>query len=145
MLSYRHSFRGQPRRRPFTRTVQSLIIESLKREEKPFLYLDAPPARAAISWSGEHAEHAGVNAEGISRIWQQTTCRPRWKPTFPSSSISTVAASCATRFSPLIARQRCAEQGSLITRTAPERFPAAAFEFQKMPVPAWKKPMATCS
>ena len=40
MLSYRHSFHAGNHADVLKHTVQSLIIESLKEKEKPFLYLD---------------------------------------------------------------------------------------------------------
>jgi 23S rRNA (adenine2030-N6)-methyltransferase len=48
MLSYRHSFHAGNHADVLKHTVQSLIIESLKEKDKPFLYLDTP-ARAVIS------------------------------------------------------------------------------------------------
>lgn len=39
MLSYRHSFHAGNHADVLKHTVQSLIIESLKEKEKPFLYL----------------------------------------------------------------------------------------------------------
>ncbi len=49
MLSYRHSFHAGNHADVLKHTVQSLIIESLKEKEKPFLYRTLTPARAAIS------------------------------------------------------------------------------------------------
>ena len=40
MLSYRHSFHAGNHADVLKHTVQSLIIESLKEKDKPFLYLD---------------------------------------------------------------------------------------------------------
>lgn len=49
MLSYRHSFHAGNHADVLKHTVQSLIIESLKEKEKPFLYLDTHAGAAAIS------------------------------------------------------------------------------------------------
>jgi 23S rRNA (adenine2030-N6)-methyltransferase len=96
MLSYRHSFHAGNHADVLKHTVQSLIIESLKEKEKPFLYLDTHAGAGRYQLSGEHAERTGEYLEGIARIWQQDDLPAELEPTFPSSSISTVAASCAT-------------------------------------------------
>jgi 23S rRNA (adenine2030-N6)-methyltransferase len=96
MLSYRHSFHAGNHADVLKHTVQSLIIESLKEKEKPFLYLDTHAGAGRYQLSGEHAERTGEYLEGIARIWQQDDLPAEMEPTFPSSSISTVAASCAT-------------------------------------------------
>ena len=71
MLSYRHSFHAGNHADVLKHTVQSLIIESLKEKEKPFLYLDTHAGAGRYQLSGEHAERTGEYLEGISRIWQQ--------------------------------------------------------------------------
>lgn len=49
MLSYRHSFHAGNHADVLKHTVQSLIIESLKEKDKPFLYLT--PTRALGRYS----------------------------------------------------------------------------------------------
>lgn len=49
MLSYRHSFHAGNHADVLKHTVQSLIIESLKEKEKPFLYLDTHAGAGALS------------------------------------------------------------------------------------------------
>lgn len=49
MLSYRHSYHAGNHADVLKHTVQSLIIESLKEKEKPFLYLTPMLAQAVIS------------------------------------------------------------------------------------------------
>ncbi|HEE0638102.1 TPA: 23S rRNA (adenine(2030)-N(6))-methyltransferase RlmJ [Klebsiella pneumoniae] len=71
MLSYRHSFHAGNHADVLKHTVQSLIIESLKEKEKPFLYLDTHAGAGRYQLSGEHAERTGEYLEGIARIWQQ--------------------------------------------------------------------------
>ncbi|WP_348265792.1 23S rRNA (adenine(2030)-N(6))-methyltransferase RlmJ, partial [Salmonella enterica] len=51
-------------------TVQSLIIESLKDKEIPFLYLDTHASAGRYQLASEHAERTGEYLQGIPRIWQ---------------------------------------------------------------------------
>ncbi|CBJ83224.1 conserved hypothetical protein [Xenorhabdus bovienii str. Jollieti] len=71
MLSYRHSFHAGNHADVLKHTVQSLIIESMKGKEKPFLYLDTHAGAGRYQLSGEHAERTGEYLEGIARIWQR--------------------------------------------------------------------------
>ena len=71
MLSYRHSFHAGNHADVLKHTVQSLIIESLKEKEKPFLYLDTHAGAGRYQLSGEHAERTGEYLEGIARLWDQ--------------------------------------------------------------------------
>ncbi|WP_340620165.1 23S rRNA (adenine(2030)-N(6))-methyltransferase RlmJ [Xenorhabdus siamensis] len=71
MLSYRHSFHAGNHADVLKHIVQSLIIESLKTKEKPFLYLDTHAGAGRYQLSGEHAERTGEYLEGIARIWQR--------------------------------------------------------------------------
>ncbi|MDX7999824.1 23S rRNA (adenine(2030)-N(6))-methyltransferase RlmJ [Xenorhabdus sp. Reich] len=71
MLSYRHSFHAGNHADVLKHTVQSLIIESLKTKEKPFLYLDTHAGAGRYQLSGEHAERTGEYLNGIARIWQR--------------------------------------------------------------------------
>ena len=71
MLSYRHSFHAGNHADVLKHTVQSLIIESLKEKEKPFLYLDTHAGAGRYQLSGEHAERTGEYLEGIA-----DTCTP---------------------------------------------------------------------
>ncbi|HEC8327868.1 TPA: 23S rRNA (adenine(2030)-N(6))-methyltransferase RlmJ [Providencia rettgeri] len=71
MLSYRHSFHAGNHADVLKHTVQSLIIESLKEKEKPFLYLDTHSGAGRYQLTGEHAEKTGEYLDGIARIWAQ--------------------------------------------------------------------------
>jgi 23S rRNA (adenine2030-N6)-methyltransferase len=71
MLSYRHSFHAGNHADVLKHIVQSLIIESLKAKEKPFLYLDTHSGAGRYQLSGEHAERTGEYLQGIARIWQR--------------------------------------------------------------------------
>lgn len=133
MLSYRHSFHAGNHADVLKHTVQSLIIESLKEKEKPFLYLDTHAGAGRYKLSGEHSERTGEYLEGIARIWQQDDL-----PAELEAYISAVKAlnhSGQLRYypgSPLIARHLLREQDSLqMTELHPSDFPLLRSEFQK--------------
>ena len=123
MLSYRHSFHAGNHADVLKHTVQSLIIESLKEKDKPFLYLDT---HAGAGRTGEYLE-------GIARIWQQDDL-----PAELEAYINVVKhfnRSGQLRYypgSPLIARQLLREQDSLqLTELHPSDYPLLRSEFQK--------------
>ena len=93
MLSYRHSFHAGNHADVLKHTVQSLIIESLKEKEKPFLYLDTHAGAGRYQLSSEHAERISKASPASG---SRMTCPPSWSRMSPSFSTSTVAASCAT-------------------------------------------------
>ena len=125
MLSYRHSFHAGNHADVLKHTVQSLIIESLKEKEKPFLYLDTHAGAGRYQLSGEHAERTGEYLEGISRIWQQDDLPAEMEAYI--SVIQHFNRSGQLRYypgSPLIARQLLREQDSLqMTELHPSDFP----------------------
>ena len=55
MISYRHSFHAGNHADVLKHTVQSLIIESLKEKDKPFLYLDTHAGAGRYQLGSEHA------------------------------------------------------------------------------------------
>lgn len=71
MLSYRHSFHAGNHADVVKHIVQSLIIESLKEKERPFLYLDTHAGAGRYQLNSAHAQRTGEYLEGIARIWQQ--------------------------------------------------------------------------
>ncbi|EOB9997709.1 23S rRNA (adenine(2030)-N(6))-methyltransferase RlmJ [Cronobacter sakazakii] len=133
MLSYRHSFHAGNHADVLKHTVQSLIIESLKEKEKPFLYLDTHASAGRYLLSGEHAERTGEYLEGIARIWQRDDLPAELAPYI--SAVSHFNRSGQLRYypgSPLIARQLLRPQDSLqLTELHPSDFPLLRGEFQK--------------
>lgn len=133
MLSYRHSFHAGNHADVLKHTVQSLIIESLKEKEKPFLYLDTHAGAGRYKLSGEHAERTGEYLEGIARIWQQDDLPAELEPYM--SAVSHFNRSGPLRYypgSPLIARQLMREQDSIqLTELHPTDFQLLRSEFQK--------------
>ena len=133
MLSYRHSFHAGNHADVLKHTVQSLIIESLKEKEKPFLYLDTHAGAGRYQLSGEHAERTGEYLEGIARIWQRDDI-----PEELAAYMSVVGhfnRNENLRYypgSPLIARQLLREEDKLqLTELHPSDFPLLRSEFQK--------------
>ncbi|WP_435928623.1 23S rRNA (adenine(2030)-N(6))-methyltransferase RlmJ [Dryocola sp. BD613] len=133
MLSYRHSFHAGNHADVLKHTVQSLILESLKEKEKPFLYLDTHAGAGRYKLSGEHAERTGEYLEGIARIWQQDDLPEELEPYI--RAVKAYNQSGQLRYypgSPLIARQLLREQDSLqLTELHPSDFPLLRSEFQK--------------
>lgn len=133
MLSYRHSFHAGNHADVLKHTVQSLIIESLKEKDKPFLYLDTHAGAGRYQLSGEHAARTGEYREGIARIWQQDSLPAELEPYI--SAVSHFNRSGQLRYypgSPLIARQLLREQDSLqLTELHPTDFQLLRSEFQK--------------
>ena len=133
MLSYRHSFHAGNHADVLKHTVQSLIIESLKEKDKPFLYLDTHAGAGRYQLGSEHAERTGEYLEGIARIWQQDDL-----PAELEAYINVVKhfnRSGQLRYypgSPLIARLLLREQDSLqLTELHPSDYPLLRSEFQK--------------
>ena len=81
MLSYRHSFHAGNHADVLKHTVQSLIIESLKEKEKPFLYLDTHAGAGRYQLSGEHAVPASI-LKASPASGSRTTCRRSWSRIF---------------------------------------------------------------
>ncbi|MGS6401049.1 23S rRNA (adenine(2030)-N(6))-methyltransferase RlmJ, partial [Enterobacter hormaechei] len=133
MLSYRHSFHAGNHADVLKHTVQSLIIESLKEKDKPFLYLDTHAGAGRYQLSGEHAERTGEYLEGIARIWQQDDLPAELEPYI--GVVNHFNRNGQLRYypgSPLIARQLLREQDSLqLTELHPSDFPLLRSEFQK--------------
>ncbi|MFZ4832416.1 23S rRNA (adenine(2030)-N(6))-methyltransferase RlmJ [Rouxiella sp. Mn2063] len=133
MLSYRHSFHAGNHADVLKHTVQSLIIESLKEKEKPFLYLDTHAGAGRYQLSGEHAERTGEYLEGIARLWQRDDLPAELAPYM--SVINHFNRNESLRYypgSPLIARQLLREDDKLqMTELHPSDFPLLRSEFQK--------------
>ena len=133
MLSYRHSFHAGNHADVLKHTVQSLIIESLKEKEKPFLYLDTHAGAGRYQLSGEHAERTGEYLDGIARIWQQDDLPAELEPYI--NAVAHFNRGGQLRYypgSPLIARQLLRPQDSMqLTELHPSDFPLLRAEFQK--------------
>ncbi|PHM62658.1 23S rRNA (adenine(2030)-N(6))-methyltransferase RlmJ [Xenorhabdus ishibashii] len=133
MLSYRHSFHAGNHADVLKHTVQSLIIESLKVKEKPFLYLDTHSGAGRYHLSREHAERTGEYLEGIARIWQRDDIPEELaaymdvvKALNPQGSLRYYPGS------PLIARHLLREHDELnLSELHPSDFPLLRTEFSR--------------
>ncbi|MBE8597727.1 23S rRNA (adenine(2030)-N(6))-methyltransferase RlmJ [Xenorhabdus sp. BG5] len=133
MLSYRHSFHAGNHADVLKHVVQSLIIESLKVKEKPFLYLDTHSGAGRYHLSGEHAERTGEYLEGIARIWQRDDIPEELaaymdvvKALNPQGSLRYYPGS------PLIARHLLREHDELnLSELHPSDFPLLRTEFSR--------------
>ena len=67
MLSYRHAF-------------QALIIESLKKKEKPFIVLDTHAGGGLYDLHGDWSQKKAEYADGIGRLWDE---RAQWSAMAP--------------------------------------------------------------
>lgn len=81
MLSYRHSFHAGNHADVLKHTVQSLIIESLKEKDKPFLYLDTHAGAGRYQLGSEHAERTGEYLEASPVSGSRTICPQNWRRT----------------------------------------------------------------
>ncbi|WP_127958734.1 23S rRNA (adenine(2030)-N(6))-methyltransferase RlmJ [Serratia microhaemolytica] len=133
MLSYRHSFHAGNHADVLKHTVQSLIIESLKEKEKPFLYLDTHAGAGCYQLTDLHAERTGEYREGIARIWQRDD-QPAEMSAY-MKVLQHVNHAGNLRYypgSPLIAAQLLRPQDRLhLTELHPTDYPLLRREFQK--------------
>ncbi|HDF2342485.1 TPA: 23S rRNA (adenine(2030)-N(6))-methyltransferase RlmJ [Morganella morganii] len=133
MLSYRHSFHAGNHADVLKHTVQSLIIESLKEKDKPFLYLDTHAGAGRYQLSGEHAERTGEYLEGIARIWAQESVPEELKTYL--EAVSALNPRGDLRFypgSPLIAAHLLRDHDKLnISELHPSDFPLLRNEFSR--------------
>ncbi|MEQ1976044.1 23S rRNA (adenine(2030)-N(6))-methyltransferase RlmJ [Xenorhabdus sp. SGI240] len=133
MLSYRHCFHAGNHADVLKHVVQSLIIESLKVKEKPFLYLDTHAGSGRYHLSGERAERTGEYLEGIARIWQRDDIPEELaaymdvvKMLNPQGSLRYYPGS------PLIARHLLREHDELnLSELHPSDFPLLRTEFSR--------------
>ncbi|EQC01520.1 23S rRNA (adenine(2030)-N(6))-methyltransferase RlmJ [Photorhabdus temperata] len=133
MLSYRHSFHAGNHADVLKHTVQSLIIESLKEKEKPFLYLDTHAGAGRYQLSGERAERTGEYLEGIARVWQREDLPQELKVYM--SAVTALNQSSHLRYypgSPLIARHLLRQNDKLnLTELHPSDYPLLRNEFSR--------------
>lgn len=133
MLSYRHSFHAGNHADVVKHTVQSLIIESLKEKEKPFLYLDTHAGAGRYFLGSEHSEKTGEYLEGIARIWQRDDIPAELEAYM--QVINYFNRNDTLKYypgSPLIARQLLREYDQIhLTELHPSDYPLLRSEFQK--------------
>ncbi|MBQ0213635.1 23S rRNA (adenine(2030)-N(6))-methyltransferase RlmJ [Proteus vulgaris] len=135
MLSYRHSFHAGNHADVLKHIVQTLIIESLKEKEKPFLYLDTHAGAGRYQLTNAHATRTGEYLEGIARLWQQDEVPELILPYL--EAVGELNSSGELRYypgSPLLAGKLLREQDSLVlTELHPTDYPLLRTEFSRDP------------
>lgn len=133
MLSYRHSFHAGNHADVLKHIVQTLIIESLKEKEKPFLYLDTHAGAGRYQLTNAHATRTGEYLEGIARLWQQEEVPELILPYL--EAVGSLNTSGELRYypgSPLLAAKLLREQDLLmLTELHPTDFPLLRTEFSR--------------
>ena len=133
MLSYRHSFHAGNHADVLKHIVQTLIIESLKEKEKPFLYLDTHAGAGRYQLTNAHATRTGEYLEGIARLWQQEEVPELILPYL--EAVGSLNTSDELRYypgSPLLAAKLLREQDLLmLTEFHPTDFPLLRTEFSR--------------
>lgn len=133
MLSYRHSFHAGNHADVLKHIVQTLIIESLKEKEKPFLYLDTHAGAGRYQLTNAHATRTGEYLEGIARLWQQEEVPELILPYL--EAVGSLNISDELRYypgSPLLAAKLLREQDLLmLTELHPTDFPLLRTEFSR--------------
>ncbi|CRL61123.1 23S rRNA (adenine(2030)-N(6))-methyltransferase RlmJ [Proteus mirabilis] len=135
MLSYRHSFHAGNHADVLKHIVQTLIIESLKEKEKPFLYLDTHAGAGRYQLTNAHATRTGEYLEGIARLWQQDEVPELILPYL--EAVGELNSNGELRYypgSPLLAGKLLREQDSLVlTELHPTDYPLLRTEFSRDP------------
>ncbi|WP_240129075.1 23S rRNA (adenine(2030)-N(6))-methyltransferase RlmJ [Proteus mirabilis] len=133
MLSYRHSFHAGNHADVLKHIVQTLIIESLKEKEKPFLYLDTHAGAGRYQLTNAYATRTGEYLEGIARLWQQEEVPELILPYL--EAVGSLNTSDELRYypgSPLLAAKLLREQDLLmLTELHPTDFPLLRTEFSR--------------
>lgn len=132
MLSYRHSFHAGNHADVLKHIVQSLIIESLKQKEKPFVYHDTHSGAGRYDLHNSHAQKTGEYKEGIELIWQRNDIPKDLMPYL--STIKNLNSGINLRFypgSPKVGVSLLREQDrAVFTELHPTDFPLLLQEFR---------------
>lgn len=71
MLSYRHAFHAGNHADVLKHATLALLLESFKRKDKPFIYIDTHAGAGVYDLRGKWAGKTGESEWGIGRIWEQ--------------------------------------------------------------------------
>ncbi|WP_270690104.1 23S rRNA (adenine(2030)-N(6))-methyltransferase RlmJ [Aeromonas sp. D3] len=80
MLSYRHAFHAGNHADVLKHAVQALIIESLKKKDKPFIVLDTHAGGGLYDLRGDWSQKKAEYADGIGRLWDERAQWPAMAP-----------------------------------------------------------------
>ncbi|WCE29679.1 23S rRNA (adenine(2030)-N(6))-methyltransferase RlmJ [Vibrio sp. SCSIO 43137] len=131
MLSYRHSFHAGNHADVVKHIVQSLILESLKNKEKPFVYHDTHSGVGRYDLTHEWSEKTGEYKQGIARVWQQSESPEELSEYL--SAVQQLNTGSELRYypgSPRIARAQLRDQDRMVlTELHPSDYPLLEQEF----------------
>jgi len=135
MLSYRHSFHAGNHADVLKHVVQTLIIESLKEKDKPFLYLDTHSGAGRYFLGSDHATKTAEYLTGIDKIWQRDDIPEELTPYI--NSVKHYNGQPQLKYypgSPLIAKTLLRPQDKLhLSELHPSDYPLLRQEFIKDP------------
>jgi 23S rRNA (adenine2030-N6)-methyltransferase len=80
MLSYRHSFHAGNFADVLKHLTQSLIIESLKQKNKPFVYFDTHAGAGCYNLKESKSQKTGEYKQGINKIWNDNQIPELFSP-----------------------------------------------------------------
>ncbi|EIV8491455.1 23S rRNA (adenine(2030)-N(6))-methyltransferase RlmJ [Vibrio vulnificus] len=133
MLSYRHSFHAGNHADVVKHIVQSLILDSLKQKDKPFVYHDTHSSVGRYDLTHEWSEKTGEYKQGVARIWDRSDL-----PADIASYIDSIKAlnnGDKLRYypgSPRVARAQLRDQDRMVlTELHPSDYPLLEQEFHR--------------
>lgn len=133
MLSYRHSFHAGNHADVLKHIVQSLILDSLKQKEKPFVYHDTHSGVGRYDLTHEWSEKTSEYKQGIARIWEQSPVPEEIESYL--HSIRLLNENEELRYypgSPRVARAQLRPQDRMVlTELHPSDYPLLEQEFQR--------------
>lgn len=133
MLSYRHSFHAGNHADVVKHIVQSLILNSLKNKDKPFVYHDTHSGVGRYDLTHEWSEKTGEYKQGIARVWAQSE-RPEAIQSY-LDAITSLNNGEGLRYypgSPRVARAHLRPQDRmLLTELHPSDYPLLQQEFHR--------------
>lgn len=133
MLSYRHSFHAGNHADVVKHIVQSLILESLKNKEKPFVYHDTHSGVGRYDLTHEWSEKTSEYKQGIARVWQQSESPEELSEYL--SAVQQLNTGSELRYypgSPRIARAQLRDQDRMVlTELHPSDYPLLEQEFHR--------------
>ncbi len=86
MLSYRHAFHAGNHADVLKHATLALLIQYLKKKDKPFSYLDTHSGAGIYDLTGDWAQKRAEYKDGIARLWQQKAQFPELSDYFSTIS-----------------------------------------------------------
>nr|WP_086939230.1 23S rRNA (adenine(2030)-N(6))-methyltransferase RlmJ [Thaumasiovibrio occultus] len=131
MLSYRHSFHAGNHADVVKHIVETLILQTLKQKEKPFVYHDTHSGVGRYDLQDERAEKTGEYKEGIARIFEQENLPEGMQDYLDAIKALNEGDLRYYPGSPRVARAQIREQDRMVlTELHPADFPLLLQEFR---------------